>query len=51
MALTPEERELRAIARFYKDSKMGFATNDGYYAIPSNGKKLALIHNGAIIRI
>ena len=50
MALTPEERELRAIARFYKDSKMGFATNDGYYAIPSNGKKLALIHNGAIIK-
>ena len=51
MALTPEERELRAIARFYKDSKMGFATNDGYYAIPSGGKKLALIHNGAIIKI
>ena len=51
MALTPEERELRAIARFYKDSKMGFATNDGYYAIRSNGKKLALINNGAIIKI
>jgi len=50
MALTPEERELRSIARFYKDAKYGFATEDGYYAIPSNGKKLALIHNGAIIK-
>ena len=24
MAQTPEERELKAIARFYKDSKYGF---------------------------
>jgi hypothetical protein len=23
MAMTPEEKELRAIARFYKDAKMG----------------------------
>jgi hypothetical protein len=50
MALTPEQRELRAIARFYKDTKMGFATEDGYYAIPSDGKKLALFHKGAIIK-
>ena len=27
-----ETKELRAIARFYKDTKRGFATNDGYYA-------------------
>ena len=33
-----ETKELRAIARFYKDTKRGFATNDGYYAIPSKGK-------------
>jgi len=25
-----ETKELRAIARFYKDTKRGFATNDGY---------------------
>ena len=35
-----ETKELRAIARFYKDTKRGFATNDGYYAIPSKGKSL-----------
>ena len=51
MAQTPEERELKAIARFYKDSKNGFATEDGYYAIPSAGKKLSIIHNGAIIKV
>ena len=45
MALTPEERELRAIARFYKATKYGFATEDGNNAIPSGGKKLALWHN------
>ena len=39
-SMDKETKELRAIARFYKDSKMGFATNDGYYAIPSNGKSL-----------
>ena len=51
MAQTPEQRELNSIYNFYKDAKMGFATKDGYYAIPSNGKKLALIHNGAIIKL
>ena len=50
MALTPEERELRSIARFYKDTEYGFAAEDGCYAIPSGGKKLALVHNGAIIQ-
>ena len=46
MALTPEQKELRAIARFYQDSKRGFATNDGYYGIPSDGKKIAVVHEG-----
>ena len=32
--MTPEQKELRAIARFYKDTKYGFATEDGYYGIP-----------------
>ena len=44
MAMTPEEKELRAIARFYKDAKMGFATNDGFYAIPCGGKAVIVIH-------
>ena len=48
--MTPEQKELRAIARFYKDTKYGFATEDGYDAIPSGGKKLAIVHNGAIIK-
>jgi len=41
---------IRAIARFYKDTKRGFATNDGYYAIPSKGKSLAIVHNGEILK-
>ena len=45
-----ETKELRAIARFYKDTKRGFATNDGYYAIPSKGKSLAIVHNGEILK-
>ena len=28
-----ETKELRAIARFYKDTKRGFATNDGYLSL------------------
>ena len=50
MALTPEQKELRAIARFYQDSKRGFATNDGYYGIPSDGKKIAVVHEGEILK-
>ena len=50
MAQTPEQRELNSIYNFYKDAKYGFATRDGYYAIPAGGKKLALVHNGAIIK-
>tara|TARA_A100000164_G_C21769965_1_gene705851 strand:- start:410 stop:649 length:240 start_codon:yes stop_codon:yes gene_type:complete len=50
MAMTAEEKELRAIARFYKDAKMGFATNDGFYAIPCGGKAVIVIHNGERLR-
>ena len=46
-----ETKELRAIARFYKDTKRGFATEDGYYAIPSKGKSLGIVHNGEILFI
>ena len=40
MKTPAEKKELKAIARFYKDCKHGFATNDGYYGVPSNGKKM-----------
>ena len=45
-----ETKELRAIARFYKDTKRGFATNHGYYTITSKGKSLAIVHNGEILK-
>ena len=50
---TDQQKELESIARFYKDTEHGFATKDGYYAIPVMGSntKLALIHNRAIIKI
>tara|TARA_R100000781_G_C4047204_1_gene116151 strand:+ start:58 stop:273 length:216 start_codon:yes stop_codon:yes gene_type:complete len=43
-----DTKELKAIARFYKDCEQGFATNDGYYAVPIMGSKtkLMVIHNG-----
>ncbi len=49
---TPEQKELESIARFYKDSEQGFATNDGYYAVPcmDSKTKLTIIHNGAILK-
>ena len=28
--MTPEEKELRSIYNYYKDTKMGFFTKDGY---------------------
>ena len=33
-----------------ESAKRGFATNDGYYAIPSKGKSLAIVHNGEILK-
>ena len=36
-------KELKSIARFYKDCEQGFATNDGYYAVPIMGSKTKLM--------
>jgi hypothetical protein len=45
-------KELKSIARFYKDSEQGFATNDGYYAVPIVGSKtkLMVIHDGEMLK-
>ena len=49
---TDQQKELESIARFYKDTEHGFATKDGYYAIPVIGSntKLCIVHEGAIIK-
>ena len=46
------KKELKSIARFYKDSAHGFATNDGYYAVPIMGSKtkLMVIHDGEMLK-
>ena len=43
-----DKKELKSIARFYKDCEQGFATDDGYYAVPIMGSKtkLMVIHDG-----
>ena len=48
-----DKKELQSIARFYKDCEHGFATNDGYYAIPvMNSKtKLIIIHEGEQLKV
>ena len=47
-----DAKELKSIARFYKDCERGFATNDGYYAIPvmNSITKLAIVHEGEILK-
>ena len=47
-----DKKELKSIARFYKECEQGFATNDGYYAVPIMGSntKLMVIHNGEYLR-
>ena len=47
-----DKKELKAIARFYKDCEQGFATNDGYYAVPIMGSKtkLMVIHEGQLLK-
>ena len=47
-----DTKELKSIARFYKDCKEGFATNDGYYAVPIMGSKtkLMVIHEGQLLK-
>ena len=46
------KKELKSIARFYKDATEGFATNDGYYAVPIAGSKtkLMVIHDGELLK-
>ena len=48
----PDKKELKSIARFYKECEQGFATNDGYYAVPIMGSntKLMVIHNGEYLK-
>ena len=43
-----DKKQLKSIARFYKDCEHGFATEDGYYAIPIMGSKtqLMVLHEG-----
>ena len=47
-----DTKELKSIARFYKDCEQGFATNDGYYAVPIAGSKtkLMVIHEGQLLK-
>ena len=47
-----DKKELKAIARFYKDCEHGFATVDGYYAVPIAGSKtkLMVIHDGQLLK-
>ena len=48
-----DKKELKSIARFYKDATEGFATNDGYYAVPIMGSssKLGVIHEGELLKV
>ena len=48
-----DKKELKSIARFYKDCEHGFATNDGYYAVPIMGSssKLGVIHEGELLKV
>ena len=47
-----DKKELKSIARFYKACEQGFATNDGYYAVPIMGSKtkLMVIHDGEFLK-
>ena len=47
-----DKKELKAIARFYKECEQGFATNDGYYAVPILGSKtkLMVIYDGELLK-
>ena len=47
-----DKKELKSIARFYKDCEHGFATEDGYYAVPIMGSKtkLMVINDGELLK-
>ena len=51
--MTDKEKELNSIYNFYKDTKMGFATRDGYYAIPHAGSmtQLCIVHEGQMLKV
>ncbi len=48
-----DKKELKSIARFYKDCEHGFATNDGYYAVPlmNSSTQLVIIHEGLQLKV
>ena len=47
-----DTKELKSIARFYKDCEQGFALDSGYYAVPIMGSntKLMVIHDGEMLK-
>ncbi len=47
-----DKKELKSIARFYKDAAQGFALDSGYYAVPIAGSKtkLMVIHDGQLLK-
>ena len=47
-----DKKQLRSIYNYYKDCEQGFATNDGYYAVPIMGSntKLMVIHEGELLK-
>ncbi len=51
--MNDKEKELNSIYNFYKDTKMGFATRDGYYAVPHAGSmtQLMIIHEGQMLKV
>ena len=48
-----DKKQLRSIYNYYKDCEYGFATLDGYYAIPIMGSstKLGVIHEGELLKV
>ncbi len=45
------EKEWKEVYNFYKDTKEGFVTKDGYAAIPVAGRKsLVICYNGQILK-
>tara|TARA_B100002019_G_scaffold149081_1_gene128324 strand:- start:5327 stop:5548 length:222 start_codon:yes stop_codon:yes gene_type:complete len=45
------EQEWKEVYNFYKDSKDGFVTKDGYAAIPiGSGKSLVIWYNGEVLK-
>ena len=47
--MTPEEKELRSIYNYYKDTKMGFFTKDGYAAVPCGKNARMIVYEGEVL--